>query len=142
MVREHHYNFAHVALRQIFFHDTVAFVATLSADRLDMLERLWDDVGRTLEEADQDGVRLPSEGLGWMFWTVGEDKTMVIVTLPPPEDMPEAYFVGLVVPQPQEGIGDVLGTHQAISRYFTLEYSTGDGGSHLRYFASGPSGNT
>ncbi len=121
MARLHHYVFGHIALRQLFFHNPPAFVAALASRGEELAKQIWDDVGEKIEEDEGEAVRLPSQGLACSTHDIGSGAVAVIVSLPPPEETTEAYFVGLVLRLPQKKLWGLLGTEKGMARYITLE---------------------
>jgi hypothetical protein len=120
MARLHHYNFAHVALRQLFLHNPGFLIGALK-DRGDyLLKKLWDEVGSRIEE-DGEAVRLLPDTLGCEIHEIESNIVIVIVTLPPPEEIPEAYFVGLIFRPEYEATNELLEAQTGIVHYVTLE---------------------
>jgi len=105
--RRHHYLYAHRVLPQLAFQDPAGFCARLSnpAAGQASLEALWAAVGADVQTA------LPGDGLQLTQHVLPRSgRTVFLVELPPPQIMPEAYYLA-VLPGP-----DVLGI-------LTLEYS-------------------
>ena len=117
MARRHHYIFGHQALRQIFFNHPHALLSALMSRREELLKKIWDDIGEDFEEGEGNNVRLSSDGLTCSLHDIGADAMTIIVSLPPPEESPEAYLVGLVFRPP----GDLPDSDKGIQRYITLE---------------------
>jgi hypothetical protein len=122
MGRPHHYVFGHIVLRQLFFHNPPAFVAALASRGEELVKQIWDDVGEKIEQAEDEAVQLPSQGLACSTHDIGSGAVAVIVSLPPPEETPEAHFVGLVLRPPRKKLWGLLGTEKEMARYITLEH--------------------
>lgn len=103
-IRNHHYVFAHVALRQLFFDKPEGFVGVLSSPRaMELLRDLWAEVGKRVSEAGEGNV-LPADGLAATVGSLGP-RPCALVTLPKPEGITEAYMVAAVVNASVEGQG-------------------------------------
>jgi hypothetical protein len=115
--REHHYAFAHRALPECLFGDAIRMVAAVLSDNSQaLLHALWDRVGEDLDAAE----RLSPEGVGWELRRLG-DGAILIVSLPIPCKMPEAYFVaGLLRPAGPAGTESDEPPEVSV-RVFTLE---------------------
>lgn len=129
-IRNHHYVFAHVALRQLFFDKPEGFLGVLSSPRApQLLKDLWLEVGKRVSDAGE-GAILPPDGL---FATVGAlgPRPCAVVTLPKPEGITEAFMVAAVVNASIEGEGEdaklvPIGDPPAF--YYTLEKGMSDPG--------------
>jgi hypothetical protein len=119
--RPHHYAFGHVALRKAFFHDPAKVVQALEADGEKLIGEIWDEVGRMIQAEDGDAALLPADGLELSMHAVGPHTKAAVIMLPPPREMPEAYFVALVVERPRPGPRFHIGRMMDPGRYFTLE---------------------
>lgn len=113
--RQHHYVFAHHALREMVLSDPKRALAALTgplATRL--LLDLWSEVG---EMAGSDA--LPASGLDHSAVELEQGQLVaVIVRLPPPQRITEAHFVGLLFSVKQAPF-----RRKVTVRYFTLEHS-------------------
>ena len=127
MSRTQHYVFAHQWLPATFFAIPERMVGDLLAnDATDGIRHSWDRLGARLAAAE----RLDPVGLEARVVPVHEDDHSdyyAIVTLPEPQAVPEAYFVGMVV-RPVDGelvAEEVSGTVREGTKlwYFTLERS-------------------
>lgn len=122
-IRNHHYVFAHVALRQLFFDKPEGFLGVLSSPRaMDLLRDLWGEVGRRVAAAGE-GTALPHEGLKATVGSLGK-RPCALVTLPPPEGITEAFMVAAVVNASVEGEGEdakLVPIGDPPSFYVTLE---------------------
>jgi hypothetical protein len=95
--RPHHYFFAHRALRDTFFESPHRFVRALLARKAELLHVIWDDVGEWAEDNLGTAARLPSDGLALTIHQINPLTVALIISLPPPEQMVEAHFVGLIL---------------------------------------------
>jgi hypothetical protein len=113
--RRHHYEFAHVALRNTFFSKPEPLARALMARREELLRTIWSDVGDEIVKHEGKEARLPPEGLALTMHKINPQSYAFIVTLPPPEGRAEAHFVAMAVQE---------------RRFFTLEHGlhprTGD----------------
>jgi hypothetical protein len=91
--RPNHYLFAHRALPQIFFANSERLMADLKRDPAGPLAIIWGMVSERLDPKQ----RLDPEGLAGECRTDESGRTIVVVTLPAPERIPEAAFAALVV---------------------------------------------
>lgn len=107
-LRHHHYLFAHRLIPTLFFQDTLQFVSLLQRDGLRFLEFWWRRVGEDVPQEE----RLSADGLGYTIREVAHGWVAVVIMMPLPQGMTEAYFVGLFF-RPE---GETL-----IPRVFTLE---------------------
>jgi hypothetical protein len=121
MSRQHHYDFGHVVLRQIFFQNPAGVVAALTNRGDEILRKIWAEVGEKITEDKGALVALSPAGLTCMATKLGGNTTAVIVTLPPPEASPEAYFVALVYRPEHKRLYGILGKQTRLARYVTLE---------------------
>ncbi len=90
--RQHHYAFVHQLLRSLFFGDTEETLEHFRMEGESALLALWDFVEKRLELDDP----VSSEGLALEWVPLVSGMTMVLITLPAPEAITEAYYVGLV----------------------------------------------
>lgn len=122
-IRNHHYVFAHVALRQLFFDKPEGFLGVLSSPRApQLLKDLWLEVGKRVSDAGE-GAILPPDGLSATVGALGQ-RPCAVVTLPAPEGITEAFMVAAVVNASIEGEGEgaklvPIGDPPAF--YYTLE---------------------
>jgi hypothetical protein len=92
MTRPHHYNFGHVALRDFAFLDpTKMFVYLASEHAQEFLLRLWEFVYEQIPE----GERLSPGELKYSLHPFSDGSHIAVITLPAPEVMTEAAFVGI-----------------------------------------------
>jgi hypothetical protein len=110
IVRPHHYNFAHRIVPAIFFRDPGGFVSGLVCDGTARLRALWNRVGEELKPPD----RLPSTDLSCSGVSTGAGGTLLVIRMPPPSGVPEAYYIGAWWVPAAAGVTEV-------ARYFTLE---------------------
>lgn len=129
-IRNHHYVFAHVALRQLFFDKPEGFLGVLSSPRaVDLLRDLWEEVGKRVAEAGEGQVLAP-DGLKATVRSLGP-RPCALVTLPPPEGITEAFMVAAVVNASVEGEGEeakLVPIGDPPSFYVTLEKGLSDAG--------------
>jgi hypothetical protein len=91
--RPHHYAFAHRWLPQFAQTSPERFFALFtSADGQNALESLWQAVGDSLEPEQ----RLSGEGLSVHWVALHPGRGALIIELPKPATVPEAYFVAVV----------------------------------------------
>jgi hypothetical protein len=93
----------------VFFQNPPALLRTLSREKEALLKELWDFVGDKVVERDREAGRRLSSGLALTLRETSSGRSILVVTLPPPQEPPEAYFVGLILEPP---------------RYITLERGT------------------
>lgn len=130
--REHHYQFAHAALRRLAFEDGDALVTALSAeDAEEFLARLWEAVGRDAaagaEDADDEAnTPLPPDGLEAIPVRLA-GRPAALVRLPEPRAATEAYFVAAVLNH--ELLEAAKPAPEPAAYYFTLEKGFGADGS-------------
>jgi hypothetical protein len=92
--RPHHYAFAHRFLTSIVLDDPrQAYRHFFSPAGAAPLRQMWDFVGSHLESAAD---LLPASGLRLTWHLLDGARKLVVVSLPEPRAMTEAYFVGLV----------------------------------------------
>jgi hypothetical protein len=126
--RLHHYVFGHILLRQIFFRDASAFVAALREGGDPLLHRIWDDVGDWIVQNEEGQHQLPCVGLTCTHREIVSGTYAVIVSLPQPQEITEAHFVGLVVRPPKKRFSGLVCVDTGMARYITLERGeTSDG---------------
>ena len=118
----HHYVFAHRALPAVFFERpqlTMIQLVVPEEDGTTFLESFWEFVGTRLDEPPMSGAALRQETIRH-----GDD-FIAVITLPPPQQMAEAFMVALVVQtddgnlQPEAEGGPHPGGPRC--HYFTLE---------------------
>jgi hypothetical protein len=116
--REQHYAFAHFALPGVLASNAAGASELFAAGEGNAFLRwLWDQVG---QKCSQEGL-VPSDGL-YCRVRVEDERRVVVVHLPEPRRMTEAFMVALVFDPPTRGW---LGKRKAgPTRYFTLELST------------------
>jgi len=113
-LRNHHYFFAHMMLWGLFFENPERLVKALRSEQgPSILKDMWEGASR------QFGVELDFEGLGISKPKIATAWEVVIVHVPEPKFMTEAYLVGLVV---RPGGRFLLWERPLEARFFTLEY--------------------
>jgi len=123
--RAHHYNFAHVDLPTSFFVDPEWIVDEFAL----AYGTEWQDEF-VLNQWNLSGNRLSNDEFmspDGLAVHVVEDRglTIVVVTMPPAERVPEAIYVAMVYDR-----------EAGTSYYFTLEYSFGDSTMFCAWFAN------
>lgn len=121
MARPHHYAFAHGVLPMVFFEDPVGFLAEVATRGMEILPRIWSDTFEVVKRHKSDAEMLSSDGLTSTCYGLGSETLAVIISLPPPTELTEAYFVGLVVRPPRKRLFGLLGTKKGLARFITLE---------------------
>jgi hypothetical protein len=108
--RPQHYFFAHRILPSMFFEEPDQLMKIMgSAKGLDFLRFQWNNLSTHVEHVE------PPTALDYQTRKLDDDTTIVLVTMPPPHKITEAYFVAFVYrPSTAE--------NGALTRYFTLEY--------------------
>lgn len=109
--RDQHYMFVHQALPAMFFADPAKFVTTLAERGDEVLQTFWHQVGQQIREAN----RIPPAGLSAETRQLGDEARLILITLPAPKGVTEAYFVALAYRPPTQQKG--------LTRFITLEYS-------------------
>lgn len=133
--RQQHYYFAHVYLRERTEQNAQFLVEKLREESATKyLSFLW--VSRGYDTKADEDLFIPADGLECIPVEIDDEHYGVIVQLPKPERMAEAYFVAIIVKN--EDNSDFY-------RYFTLEFSKNrdgtnctvlgewNGGSHANY---------
>jgi len=90
--RPHHYFFAHRLLPLLFRQDPTQFVSLLQRDGLPFLAFWWHKASQDMPGEDH----LSADGLGYALRELENGWVAVVVTLPRPQGMTEAYFVALL----------------------------------------------
>lgn len=99
--RAHHYQFAHVELRNMVFDDPVAYITLMcSSAGLAWLRQLWEDVGSQAVATEQ-GPKLSCHGLALSLHRIN-GTACPIVTMPKPEATVEVFFAAITAPQAEE----------------------------------------
>lgn len=108
--REHHYLFAHQVL-PVMFHSAPERLLNLLAEQGHNLLRLWwYRVAECIEESDW----LSAQGLDYALRRLDEQTQLILITFPPPRNVTELYFAGLVYRSARL-------KERGYARYFTLE---------------------
>ena len=102
--RPHYFNFAHLALPELFTRDAARLMRSLDDEGEEFLNYLWNSVSKY-----EDAALTVDEHIAVEMIDKGSLR-IALITLPKPERPTEAYFAAPVF-DPIEGI----------SRYFTLE---------------------
>jgi hypothetical protein len=107
------YNFSIEALPVVFHSQTNDFMKYLERDGVDFLKFWWDRVGTELPPENHSSF----EGTRYKIIPIDEKKNVVILTLPPPVDFCEMYYIGLIA-QPEKRFAWVkLPTQRAIGLF-------------------------
>lgn len=114
MPRGQHYVFAHRALPSLFENDSARLLDLLGRGGDDFLLYLWNKVGEGMEASDL----VAGTGLHCEIKHLEHGLTVALVALPPPQAVPEAYFVGMVYGAPKESASS---ENEPIRLYLTLE---------------------
>ncbi len=125
--RNHHYIFAHVAMRNMFLTEPQRFISALKKQGRSFLEAVWDRVGDDLPKEEV----LPHEQIS-LDLRNSPDSTLAIIALPPAEIIAEAILVGCYLPKKTNSKGQ--------PRFFTLEFGFRDDGTHRTVFCEWNSG--
>ncbi len=97
--RQQHYVFAHAALPQLAHASPPRMMNVLCGPTgRDFLRRLWEEVGNGCD-ADE---RVPGEGISLDVVQLPTGHVAGVISLPEPRAVPEAYFVAVVAPEPDE----------------------------------------
>ena len=116
-----HYVFAHRAIPGAVFHDPKRFFSICNGpDGARFVRDLWTEAGKGLLP----GAQRDSEGLAHTVTMAGDTEAVVVVHLPAPGQMTEAYFVAVIGALTASTGGEPL-TLDAVqsARVFTLEQS-------------------
>jgi hypothetical protein len=123
----HHYELAHVALKQICFNDPAGFFQLMaSPERNGFLEALWRQIRENCDHGGPAYFEVPRDLVIETFCL--ETFPMILVHMPPPRFVTESYFIGMVLNVPVEEM-EVPREHYEVG-YYTLErgedVATGD----------------
>lgn len=110
--RDHHYVFAHLALREICMQDAAEIFRILASPERDkFLAWLWGSVekrvGRRIDDLDPRDLAVTTLRVA--------DSPAIIIRMPVPVAPAEAHLIGAVLAKPAGG-------SPATARYFTLEH--------------------
>jgi len=111
--RDQHYVFAHRVLPSLFFANPEKFISTLNERGDSFLRLVWLRVGESV-----DNVIAP-DNLSHQIRNLDTDTTTVLITLPLPKCMTEAYLVALVHRSEKK---DSSSSQEPLTRYIALEY--------------------
>lgn len=146
-VTRHHYDFGHIVLREACSLNPMAFCQVLaSPGKEDFLENLW---RVACERCDGQGpARFSSKEVAINSLLL-ENYPTILVTMPLPQVMTEAYYIAIVLLTPMDQIVAGAIPEQPSFGYYTLELGIGpngdrytvlcawDGGKHIS-FGDGP----
>jgi hypothetical protein len=119
----HHYDFVHVVLREACSFNPMAFFQVLaSPGKEDFLENLWDVACKRCDGTGPAWFSCKEVAIDSLML---EDYPTILVTMPLPRVMTEAFFVAIVLLTPMDQI--VAGTipEQPSFGYYTLELGIG-----------------
>ncbi len=85
-------NFAHEAIPILFNTQYAGFMQYLEKDRTRFLEFWWKHVG---DQLDKSLCKAPN-GLGYKITEIDEKRKIILITLPTPDRIGEAYFLACV----------------------------------------------
>jgi serine/threonine protein kinase len=120
--RQQHYQFAHVALREKAMSFPKPLIDSLRGEAgLRRLNFYWMSNAMAVKAPDEEFI--PADGLECFHISLNEEWYGVIIQLPQPERMAEAYFVAIIV-------RDSASDSNLNCRYITLEFSKDDDGSN------------
>jgi hypothetical protein len=115
--RKQHYVFAHLAFRAMVEASPMHVLMTLlSKDNgQNLLLEAWEQVGSQCTK----GEVVDSAGLAYEIHEFGGKRPVVLITMPTPRGVREAYFVAVVITSPRRRF--FLFERPASMQYFTLE---------------------
>ena len=93
----HQNQFAYQAMPILFHNSSRQFMTILEKDEIKFLEFWWDQTGKDVKEEN----RIPADGLSYEIRDYCEDKKIVLITLPRPKKVSEAYFLAMLTPPPK-----------------------------------------
>jgi hypothetical protein len=102
LTKNQHYLFAFEAIPIIFHSETNHFMEYLERDGIKFLQFWWDHVGDRLDQS----LHVPFEGIKYEVQAYGKDTQLVMITLPPPMEDLQAYFIALLA-KPERRFGPV-----------------------------------
>ena len=120
-ITRHHYDFGHVVLREMCSHNPMAFfqvLATPGTGKDDFLEQLW---RITCERCDAKGPPSFSHKDVAADPARIDDYPVILVTMPRPEVMTEAFYIAVVLLTPIEQIVAGNIPEKPLFGYYTLE---------------------
>lgn len=122
--RVDHYVFAHVALRQFAFGSPYMCLGALASPQAQrIIQELLESVADYCQAEGQEMTLAPEQ-----FRThalKAKKSPCLIVEMPPPRAIPEAYMVGIVIKPSAGDTAAALADTEV--RYFTLEFGEGEG---------------
>jgi len=133
-ITRHHYDFGHVILREMCSHNPMAFFQVLASPGKDeFLERLW---RIACDRCDEKGPVSFAPADVAIDATRIDDYPVILVTMPRPKVMTEAFYIAVVLLTPMEQI--VAGTIREKPEfgYYTLELGIAPDGSEYTLLCS------
>lgn len=127
LISRHHYDFGHVVLREMCSHNPMAFIQVLAShDKEGLLENLW---RITCERCDKTGPAWFSYKDVVIESLMLENYPTILVTMPPPRVMTEAFYIAIVLLTPMDQIAAGNIPEQPAIGYYTLELGISPTGS-------------
>jgi hypothetical protein len=120
-ITRHHYDFGHVVLREMCSHNPMAFfqvMATPGIGKDDFLEKLW---RITRDRCDAKGPASFSHKDVAVDPARIDDYPVILVTMPRPKVMTEAFYIAVVLLTPIEQIVAGNVPEKPLFGYYTLE---------------------
>lgn len=105
--RAHHYKFANNEARDVFFSDPEMFLTMINSHGNYLLKYLWNEAAHNCEYLDM-------KGLSYELRTTPTRYQVILVTLPPPQNVTEAYYIAAAFKPGTENPFDTC-------KYFILE---------------------
>ncbi len=113
----HHYVLAHIALRQACFANPFGFFACMGADRRKaFLDSLWNQIRNNCDKDNPPSFSIEDVKI---TTTSINNFPFLLIQMPEPQKIPEAYFVGIVLKIQLNELDRPPDKPEV--RYFTLE---------------------
>lgn len=91
MSNKQFYAFSFILLPQLFYENPQGFLTLLRVDEGQLLCRIWEETGKQLPPDE----RTSSDHILAEFRTSGDGITIGLITMPPPRETPDPYFIAL-----------------------------------------------
>lgn len=115
----HHYVLAHVALRQICMANPVSFFRVMASQNRDkFMEDVWQRVRKNCDDKGNPSFSIEDVKVGT---TKIGDFPIIIIAMPIPQFMAEAYMVGIVLKVNVKDFIENKIPEKPVAEYFTLE---------------------
>ncbi len=115
----HHYDLAHVALRQICMANPVGFIRVMGSQNRDkFLEDVWQQVRKNCDPKGNPPFSIKDVKVET---TKIEEFPTIIITMPTPQFMAEAHMVGIVLKVDVKDFIENKIPEKPVVEYFTLE---------------------